>query len=43
MVRLPEIELDNRGFQELVSEARTRIARRCPSGPSTTSPTRGSR
>ncbi|MEY2514376.1 MAG: hypothetical protein QOJ89_1734, partial [bacterium] len=30
MVRLPEIELDNRGFQELVSEARMRIARRCP-------------
>ena len=30
MVRLPEIELDDRGFQELVSEARTRIARRCP-------------
>jgi predicted phage baseplate assembly protein len=30
VVRLPEIELDNRGFQELVSEARTRIARRCP-------------
>ncbi len=30
MVRLPEIELDDRGFQELVSEARTRIVRRCP-------------
>ena len=30
MVRLPEIELDDRGFQELVSEARTRIAQRCP-------------
>jgi predicted phage baseplate assembly protein len=30
MVKLPEIELDDRGFQELVSEARTRIARRCP-------------
>ncbi len=30
MVRLPEIQLDNRGFQELVSEARTRIAQRCP-------------
>jgi predicted phage baseplate assembly protein len=30
MVRLPEIVLDDRGFQELVSEARTRIARRCP-------------
>ncbi|HUR84132.1 MAG TPA: putative baseplate assembly protein [Solirubrobacteraceae bacterium] len=29
-MRLPEIELDDRGFQELVSEARTRIARRCP-------------
>ena len=30
VVRLPEIQLDNRGFQELVSEARTRIAQRCP-------------
>jgi predicted phage baseplate assembly protein len=30
MVRLPEIELDDRGFQELVSEARTRITQRCP-------------
>ena len=30
MVRLPEIQLDDRGFQELVSEARTRIAQRCP-------------
>ncbi|MGH2901638.1 MAG: putative baseplate assembly protein, partial [Solirubrobacteraceae bacterium] len=30
MVRLPDIQLDNRGFQELVSEARTRIAQRCP-------------
>ena len=30
MVRLPDIELDDRGFQELVSEARTRITRRCP-------------
>ena len=30
MVRLPEIQLDNRGFQELVSEARTRIVQRCP-------------
>ncbi|MDP2712862.1 MAG: putative baseplate assembly protein [Solirubrobacteraceae bacterium] len=30
MVRLPEIELDDRGFQELVSEARTRIAQHCP-------------
>ncbi|MFP5363474.1 MAG: putative baseplate assembly protein [Thermoleophilia bacterium] len=30
MVRLPEIQLDNRGFQELVSEARTRITQRCP-------------
>jgi predicted phage baseplate assembly protein len=30
MVRLPEIELDDRGFQELVSEARTRVAQRCP-------------
>ena len=30
VVRLPEIELDDRGFQELVSEARTRIVRRCP-------------
>ena len=30
MVRLPDIELDDRGFQELVSEARTRILRRCP-------------
>ena len=30
MVRLPEIQLDDRSFQELVSEARTRIARRCP-------------
>ncbi len=29
-MKLPEIELDDRGFQELVSEARTRIARRCP-------------
>ena len=30
MVRLPDIELDDRGFQELVSEARTRITQRCP-------------
>jgi predicted phage baseplate assembly protein len=29
-VRLPEIELDDRRFQDLVSEARTRIARACP-------------
>jgi predicted phage baseplate assembly protein len=29
-VRLPEIELDDRRFQDLVSEARTRIARSCP-------------
>lgn len=33
MVRLPDIELDDRGFQELVSEARTRIVRRCPERP----------
>ncbi|MEA2219574.1 MAG: hypothetical protein QOJ35_2200 [Solirubrobacteraceae bacterium] len=30
MVRLPEIELDDRRFQELVNEARARIVRRCP-------------
>jgi predicted phage baseplate assembly protein len=30
MVRLPQIELDDRAFQELVSEARTRVAQRCP-------------
>ncbi len=30
MVRLPEIELDDRGFQELVSEARARITQHCP-------------
>jgi predicted phage baseplate assembly protein len=29
-VRLPEIELDDRRFQDLVSEARMRISRRCP-------------
>ena len=29
-VRLPEIQLDDRRFQDLVSEARTRIARSCP-------------
>jgi predicted phage baseplate assembly protein len=29
-VRLPEIELDDRRFQDLVSEARLRIARTCP-------------
>ena len=29
-VRLPEIQLDDRRFQDLVSEARTRIARACP-------------
>jgi predicted phage baseplate assembly protein len=29
-VRLPQIELDDRRFQELVSEARMRIARACP-------------
>jgi predicted phage baseplate assembly protein len=29
-VRLPEIQLDDRRFQELVSEARTRISRACP-------------
>jgi predicted phage baseplate assembly protein len=29
-VRLPEIELDDRRFQDLVSEARTRISRACP-------------
>jgi predicted phage baseplate assembly protein len=28
--RLPEVKLDDRGFQELVSEARSRIARTCP-------------
>ncbi len=29
-MKLPEIELDDRRFQDLVSEARTRIARACP-------------
>src|SRR3954463_8493608 len=29
-VRLPEIQLDARRFQDLVSEARTRISRACP-------------
>jgi predicted phage baseplate assembly protein len=29
-MRLPEIELDDRRFQDLVSEARLRIARACP-------------
>src|SRR5919112_2676894 len=29
-MRLPEIQLDDRTFQDLVSEARTRIARACP-------------
>jgi predicted phage baseplate assembly protein len=29
-VRLPEIELDDRRFQDLVSEARMRVARACP-------------
>jgi predicted phage baseplate assembly protein len=29
-VRLPEIELDDRRFQDLVSEARLKIARSCP-------------
>jgi len=29
-VRLPEIQLDDRRFQDLVSEARTRITRSCP-------------
>jgi predicted phage baseplate assembly protein len=29
-MRLPEIELDDRRFQDLVSEARRRIARACP-------------
>jgi predicted phage baseplate assembly protein len=28
--RLPEVRLDDRGFQDLVSEARARIARTCP-------------
>jgi predicted phage baseplate assembly protein len=30
MTRLPAIELDDRRFQDLVSEARTRIAQTCP-------------
>jgi predicted phage baseplate assembly protein len=30
MARLPEIQLDDRRFQDLVSEARMRIARACP-------------
>jgi predicted phage baseplate assembly protein len=30
MTRLPEIQLDDRRFQDLVSEARMRIARTCP-------------
>jgi predicted phage baseplate assembly protein len=29
-VRLPDVELDDRRFQDLVNEARMRIARRCP-------------
>ena len=29
-MRLPDIELDDRRFQDLVSEARMRIARACP-------------
>jgi predicted phage baseplate assembly protein len=30
MTRLPEIVLDDRHFQDLVNEARVRVARRCP-------------
>jgi predicted phage baseplate assembly protein len=30
MTRLPEVRLDDRTFQDLVSEARTRIAQSCP-------------
>src|SRR5207237_9166384 len=30
LMRLPEIQLDDRRFQDLVSEARVRIARTCP-------------
>jgi predicted phage baseplate assembly protein len=30
MARLPDIVLDDRQFQELVNEARVRVARRCP-------------
>src|SRR5215218_8481596 len=30
MTRLPDIVLDDRQFQELVNEARVRVARRCP-------------
>jgi len=29
-VKLPDVTLDDRGFQELVNEARLRIAQRCP-------------
>src|SRR5215210_8542654 len=29
-MRLPEIQLDDRRFQDLVSEARTKITRSCP-------------
>ena len=43
-VRLPEIQLDDRRFQDLVYEARLRISRApARSGPSTTSPTPASR
>ena len=30
MARLPQIQLDDRTFQDLVSEARTKIAQKCP-------------
>ena len=30
MARLPDIVLDDRQFQDLVNEARVRVARRCP-------------
>ena len=40
---LPAPNLDDRHFQDLVDDAKRLVQQRCPSGPTTTSPTRASR
>ena len=40
---LPAPNLDDRHFQDLVDDAKRLVQQRCPSGPTTTSPTPASR
>ena len=40
---LPAPDLDDRRFQDLVDDAKRMVMARCPTGPTTTCPTRASR